>query len=618
MKMATTAEKQRIYNPPLEERIEEVVLQRIKQDAEYAQQGRSDETSDWQTARKLYNSEWTELEADLQETSLFIPQIRMYVMRIISGLMLSYFGGESFAELRAKTLSGLDPVAAEMMEPILDYYLRERVPWYETTQQAIEDAGVDGTCGAKLCWRKASERDYVTGEGPQLMSVPIEDLLIDPFPRQPQDIRYIIHWREIDLDELWEKQEQGIYRNVDKVAAHLAEQQAIILGPGQEAKKSSAGQTQTEGKQTVRIYEYYGRLQMTPSDELAELRKAGKNVKPRDIICTTYEDKAILQGPIDSPYAKLREHLSPLKKLPFVIGRLLPKKHEVWGWSLPVLGKSLQEEQNRIRNERRKNVLLMLNPVTLVDRNSGLDVSQAEEALRTGGMIFTDDVTGSMNQRTIGNVTESSYREETINCNNQQELFGVSDYNQGMNRPGMTDTATGISILTEQANTRIALYGQNFSKSFVVPLLEKLIDYIVEWADPKEIQKILGTKTVPPPLKTFLKREYDIRVETGIAAESKSVKTRQLQFALQVIGQSAGADPEAAQAAYRKLLLRLLPLLGAESAAQEFARGGQPGGQAVEQANAMQQGPVTEMESQMVNGRMRPRTPEELRRGIPS
>jgi len=135
----------------------------------------------------------------------------------------------------------------------------------------------------------------------------------------------------------------------------------------------------------------------------------------------------------------------------------------------------------------------------------------------------------------------------------------------------MTDTATGIEILTQQANARIAMYGQNFRETGIKELLRKLADYIIEWAEPEEVRKIMGYQTAPPLLSTIIKRDFDIELEAGLEATSKVIQIRNLEHALQILPQSAQVPPDTpAGKAIHAVLAKLMPLLGVYDLPEEM------------------------------------------------
>lgn len=555
--------------------VERAILQRVKQDAEYAQQARATRASRWRECRRWYDSEWTQLDTTRAETALFVPQTRTTVARMVTAMLAAFFGqNESrFAKATARTTEGMDPEVANIMQQVLNYHLDECMPIYTLWLEAFQCAFVDEMGPIKLTWDRQVGAEAIVRNKPLAENVPLEDLLIDPFPREAQNIRFIIHWREVDLDELWDMQDRGIYRNVEKVQATL---EAAGAASKDGFERTALQETHSE-RRTAEVFEYWGRLQLLPETLIKQLRIEGQNVPPQDVMVTTFDNKVILAGPTPNPYASLRPDLTPLEKLPFVLPVALPEKGSFWGTSVVWLMRFLQREINMIRSERRDNVILELNPRTLYNRNSGVDIEVANRA-RKGGFIPTDELENTFREWQPGNVTQSAYREEEINRRDRQALTGVTDYNEGMNRPGMTDTATGISILTEQANLTFANYAQNLKKTGIVPFLKKLADYAIQWVEPEELKEILGSLSMPPPLRQMVTRRFDVSVDAGLGAASKAVETRNLEYALQTVGQIAQLAPDVAGKALMLIVQKLLPLLGIHDVAQQLQGGTAQGG----------------------------------------
>ncbi len=571
----------------LSEEVEQNIINRVRQDVEFAKRGRVIEADRWRQCRKWYDSEWANLDAERAKTSLFLPISRAKAMRLVTAMMMSFIGGTSFGKVMPQTQRGGDPDSAEMMHRLLDFYIQQMIPITKIVYDVAETAFVDGPVVLRATWDQRWDGSKLIANQPEVMVLPNEDVLIDPFRRVTEGIRYIVHWREEDLDEMWAKQDAKIYHNVEKVAGTAGQH---MRGPAAEQGfYQTPNEPENRQRKTVQIYEYWGPLQLRTAEEVDRLHAAGKPAPPEDVVVTIAgsANGVILRDPEDNPYAKLEEGLTPYGKLPFIVGYAIPQRGTIYGTSPTWLGRALQQENNKIRNERRDNVSLTLNPRTLFNVNSGLDVEQYELA-RTGGLVSTEDLENSTKESVVGNVTQAAYREEEVNRRDNQELWGVTDYNQGMAQPGMTDTATGISILTEQANARFGLYGQMLKDTVFIPLLRKIANYILEFAEQEEVRQILvspseqevmrklGQDNRPKlKLKNIINRQFDIKMDAGIGVTGKSAQIRNLEHALQIIMQMANIDPEGTAQKAKAITDKLLPLLDV-SVPEGGGQGGPP------------------------------------------
>lgn len=545
--------------------VEENVLERIKADAEYAKQARSEREKEWAVARKLYDGEWSELDPEMQETTIFIPICKAVVNRLLTAMMLGFFGQNRFCRVRPQTQEGPDPISAEILDRLVNHYVRYRLPdFYLTMQKAFKDGFIDGNYVQKVSWKRWWHGRILAENRPDVELIPLEDMLIDPLPRSTPGIRFMIHWMEKDMDELWELQDQGIYRDVDKLQHEV---DAPTAGPAAtNLQRKTQTPTQQERK-TAGIYEYWGRLQLLPQNRLDALREGGSNFPAQDIVCTVSADYSVmLREPEPNPYADLREDLTPYEKLPFVFAGYQPEKGEYWGEGMPTMLQGIQEEINRITNERRANVLLNLHPMTLVNLGSGVSLDDARKSKNVGGFVPTNDLDNTFREYAPGNVTQAAYREQEISERRKQELSGVMD-----EPPDLPETATGAEIYTQRTNARIGLYAQNFREVGVKELLHKLADYIIEWAEPEEVRKILGAQTAPPPLREVIKRDFDIELEAGLEATSRVMQIRNLEHALQILPQAATVPPDTpAGKAVRAIVAKLMPLLEVYDMPEEF------------------------------------------------
>jgi hypothetical protein len=552
--------------------IEDGLLQRIKNDHESADSVRQLKLQDIVNYRRAYNSDWAQLQNSITSAELsnwfFVPKIFMHIQRMLIEMLSNYFGGDKFAKVTARHARGTDPMAADMMDELVSIYFDEKCKPYEVLRSAIEAGIRDGVGCTKLTWDKVTAGEEVQTNRPILQYIPVERILWDQSATSIEDIQFFIHEREVLLGELYEKQAQGVYENIDKVEADVLQSKKMEFRP---TRMDEMATSFDKERMKVRIWEYWGSLQLVPPDKLEMMRTNGKNEAPQDVVCTVYEGKTMLRRPEPNPYAVLREELTAYEKLPFFIGRPIPMDDSTWGRSLAAEMRPIQREINMLRNQRRQNVDGVMGAKVLVDSNKNVD----RDALKSPTYRGIVDVQGKPSEAvdffTPQDATAGMANEEQIMDLDMQMLSGVTKQKHGLGET-KRETATEVSVRSHESDITLGGIAQSFNNTLIVPQLERLSDMIIAYVTPQEVAAILDYPVAPPPLNQILKREYDFEVKAGLSATNEAVQIRNIQYAIQVIAQIINVNPQVASEALIALVEKLLPMLGVHEAAQIVSR----------------------------------------------
>jgi hypothetical protein len=135
------------------------------------------------------------------------------------------------------------------------------------------------------------------------------------------------------------------------------------------------------------------------------------------------------------------------------------QEHEFWGIGEIEPIQHLVELMNTEVNARIDNWKLILNAMFAVNIDHVAD--QRELVMRPGGIIRMREpgmpINQVMQRIELGDVTSSAYEEVQQTKDMIEMVTGVSPYTAGGDSPSMNDTATGVSLISEQGNTRFAL-----------------------------------------------------------------------------------------------------------------------------------------------------------------
>lgn len=521
------------------------LLQRVYQDYEWAAQEREQEMTDWKDSRDQYDSEWVNLTGTEDDENLdqyfYVPMTYSVIHRVECALRSHFLppGDRRLGRITGTVTGYGVPLAAEIVDQVVHAVLDIDCAPVRQLQDTWNSALVEGTGVLRVRWDMARHV-------PQLDWVPLEHCCWDPSALTPNEVRFWCQERWLTEDELWKMELAGVYRDVKEIGQCYAE----------DARDDEWRQTRSTATNRARhlykIVEFWGSQQLVEQQKLDAMHEKGQHRPQVDIVATFHRDKVLLQC-AENTYARLFDNPTPLEKLPVFITCALPKKGSTYGDSLTKRLQAIQREINALRNQRRQAVDMEMTRKVFVDRNRGIDM-ESLEAARYGGAVPCDgDPHSAVYDFAPQTSTQIMAQEEAIVESDARHLSGVMESHMG-ETPSGADTATGISIITQEGNVKLDNILQNIADSQVVPLLRFIVECVKEWMPPDKIADIIGSKNPPPPLKDVLRHDYRVEVESGVSATSKAVRLRNMQAGFQTLGQIANAMPQPALAAMMAIL----------------------------------------------------------------
>jgi len=552
------------------------LLNRVWQDYEFAKAERDKHTDDWANWRKQYDSEWVELtkteDDEEMRQYLYVPETMKHIHRLECSLQSHFFPQPGPCKLgkvvaRQKNEDALE--AAEILDKALhakvDLELNPALP----LMQAFHSVLVEGVGVLKGGW------DFVrglvnpeTGEAGKplrnsasVVWVPNDSVMWDPYALRLDDISYFIYEFWLSEEELWQRQAAGIYENVEKVTKG-----------GDEAREDLWRQgTAAPGNKQRRLYklmEFWGPMQLLTPEALDAKRLRGKHEPARDIVATVYKNKTVLRVDNNS-YADLFSNATPYEKLPFWVctGRL--RNGSTYGYSMADILTDLQREVNAKRNQRILAVELEQSGKLFVDTTRVQDLDALQKARHGGIVPVSGPPKGSVEWFEPHTSTQGIVQEEAMLERNIMHITGVTNVDMGSREQGV-DTATGMTLLTQQGNVIQQTMISLVAMTGVVPPLKFFAECAKRYLTPEELQEIVGSLTLPPALSEVLGHDYDIEVEAGLTAASRDAQIRNIQYTIQALGQLMNAAPQMAGPAMLVLMPELMRLLRQPEAAAKF------------------------------------------------
>jgi hypothetical protein len=275
---------------------------------------------------------------------------------------------------------------------------------------------------------------WVKYDGPLAEAIDIFNFWVAPEAEDIQSARYVIHRTLMEWSEVKRLIDDGTYvvpEDFDETVfwdqsakdAHAKRQDSIDLGPGNDSTR-----------QQVEIKEYW--------------TNDGPNNPGRTLVVAN--GRLILrvqENPFDhgeKPFIRFVDYKQP---------------HEFWGVGEIEIIQGLQDLENALVNQRVDNVRLSMDRAYVVNVNQLEDRSDLTrrpgQVIRVkGDGMRPEDVVKPLD---FGDVTSSAFAEVDQTQRMIERATSVSAYQQGLDSTSMNDTATGISIITEQGGSRFAM-----------------------------------------------------------------------------------------------------------------------------------------------------------------
>ena len=252
---------------------------------------------------------------------------------------------------------------------------------------------------------------------------------------------------------------------------------------------------------------------------------------------------------------KLRD--TPLQDgLPFIIGNLIPQITyndedgvRLYGESPISIILPLQQEINTRRNQQIDAIDLSLNPRVLLQLGGGIDPIAFKKG---AGEIISCNDPNAVKFFTPPSINEGSFDVQRLDLE-AQEAIGVTAYNSGVNSTQLNQTATGVSILSSEANTRIQSLIRSYNETFIEPMLTRLAKLIYKYDT-----KFFTLEMSKPPL------DLVASINTGLGATNKQLQLQNYQVAFNMFAQIQNVQ------GMLRIVQDMLPLLGIKNKEDYF------------------------------------------------
>lgn len=417
-------------------------------------------------------------------SSIFVPKIAGYHRRKLADFVGQFIGD---TPVTIKSTLSSDPIGAKIKQKVHNHYLETELDYEgllydaaycalaynyapavldwieETVEEEIEQTSMNAETGVVESVKVKQET--VVASYPTATAIPPEDIRIDQSVawNRIDDARYFAYRIYESSAYVHERIESGEWARVDlENYSEPTPVQNTTLKAERTAQLSPFMTDIDEDNDLIEIrYHYY-----------FEKQEDGDYIPVRAV---TLGDKEVLEEakPLSIRWGG-NKHAWPV-----VVGQVYAKPFEQYSAGLPEMAKDLQTEINAIRNQRRDNVALILNPEKYVTPFAGISPEQL--AFSYPGKVVTVDNLNAIQWQSVPDATATGHNEEQRAEADLDRLFSEGPMRMGQ-EGRRKESATAIQQMSSNSSAATGLDTTVFALSFVKPLNEKLGEAIAQKA----------------------------------------------------------------------------------------------------------------------------------------
>lgn len=352
------------------------------------------------------------------------------------------------------------------------------------------------------------EVQYYEANHPTAEVVDLRNLYIDPSCGGKLDkAMFSIRSFETNYGEM---KARGIYKNLELVPW---EQETLLADPDHKSRTPQDFQMEGKARNKAIAYKYHGYYDIHGTGELVS-------------IVATWVGGILVQ---------LEETPFPDKKLPYVIGSLMPKRFSLWGepdaellienqQTVGALTRGVVDLMARSANAQQGIPKGFLDIPNLRRYENGLDYQYNPMLGRPDQMVV---------QHTYPAIPNSALDMIAINVQEAGSLTGVQTFNDGVNGDAYGQVAAGVKGVLAASSKRETSILRRLAK-VVSRVGSKITQMNMAFLSEEEVVRITNQEFVTIR-KEDIQGKYDILVDVS-SAEADAAKSQKLAFMLQTIG----------------------------------------------------------------------------------
>jgi len=423
------------------------------------------------------------------------------IRRILISIMKTYFENNEFAKLTPIFDTDTNKQQIQKLQMAFDNWVNRRVNFYTRVRPIVRDSLVYGTCCAKVYWNN----------GLHLERIKPHDFWLDPNAENIFDIQYVVN---------------RVYTTISLLKKQFGNKKIFKKYIGSQIESSEIPFSQDDLGDTSRIevYDIY------------------RLINGKWYVSTMLPDYSFVR--IDEP---LKDGL------PFVFGIVEnqftytgEKTIKALGYPIVDLMIPLQEQYTITINQQFDAIDKQLNPQFLATKQAGL----SEKTLRSNKKLLQVTDLNNVRELPQPNVNQSFLTTDRVELD-LQEVSGITKLSQGIIDKHQNTTATGMTILTQEANEVVADIIRSLNESFFEPLIKRIVKLIYKYDENPLLYGLNRSQNI----------DFKVQINTGVGATNKEVQLQAITTAEQTAMQNLQiamqmGDAETAQM-YRDILNKL-------------------------------------------------------------
>lgn len=397
--------------------------------------------------------------------------IKAKVRKVVISIMKTYFETDEFAKISPASSTPEDLELFGKVQAVLDEWTTKKTTLYTRIKPSIIDGVVYGTPIIKIYWK----------DGLRINRVKIKDFYLDPNATNHFDIQY------------------GVHRVITTV-----------------------GKLRRQFGKKFKWKKYIGDYGDTGKISTVDIGDASR-VEVLDVY-RLQDDKWLVSTVLpDQSFIRVDEELKD--GLPFIIGNMEPQftgvsetdSVEAYGGSFIDGMIPLQDEYTISRNQQIDAIDKQLNIQFLSTKTSGLK----EADLTSNRKKITVSTLKEVRDLPVPNLNQSIFGVDRLDSE-MQEVSGITKYNQGINdKANLNQTATGVSILTQEGNSVIEDIIRALNESFFEPAIMRMVKLIYKYDTNVLLYDVNRDKNLL----------FSVSINTGVGAINSEIQLNNIEVA---------------------------------------------------------------------------------------
>jgi len=496
-------------------------------------------------------------------SSIFVPKIPAYIRRKMADIVAQFDGAEPIS---IKNTITSHPVGAKIKQKVQNYYIKQVLDYTSIIYNVAYSAYTYNYAPLFLDWVETYDEQQIE-QSVQMPDGSIETSkvksreLVESYPTveciPPEDFR-------IDPSATWDALDDAryigfrTYRSKEYVDAKIkAKEWPKKASNDYEADNSTTGNT-VKFERTSQASPFQSAETLDGDNNMVEIRyhfyfeEDGKDWIP--VRTVTLGDSITLE---DAKELTVDWGGQGGHAWPFVVGQVYPKPFEQYASALPELARDLQIEINAIRNQRRDNVSLILNPEKYVTPHAGVTPSQL--AYSYPGKIVSVDNLNGIQWQTVPDVTSTGHNEESRAEGDLDRLLSEGPLRQGVEGK-RKESATAMQMMGNNASASTGLDATMLMESCIKPLNIKLGNAIAQKAHEDLFQAAAADIGVKENFDPYISAVEGDFVYNVFATSSQNELANALANSSNLMG--VIQTTYGAQANYKPLIDKVLEIAG--------------------------------------------------------